>query len=61
MTRFKTNTPLNEAKAMPLAEGSDVLSDRIGFLPARPCDNRKTPMQDGGARDRRTDANLLRA
>ena len=46
MTRFKTNTPFNEAKAMPLAEGSDVLSDRIGFLPARPCDNRKTPMQD---------------
>ena len=46
MTRFKTNTPLNEAKDMPLAEGSDVLSDRIGFLPARQCNNRKNPMHD---------------
>jgi hypothetical protein len=36
VTRFKANTPLREAKDMPLAEGSDVLSDRIGFLPARP-------------------------
>jgi hypothetical protein len=47
VTRFKTNTPLNQAKDMPLAEGSDVLSDRIGFLPARQCNNRKNPMQDG--------------
>jgi hypothetical protein len=47
VTRFKTNTPLNEAKDMPLAEGSDVLSDRIGVLPARQCNNRKNPMQDG--------------
>lgn len=46
VTRFKTNTPLNEPKAMPLAPGSDVLSDRIGFLPARLCNNRKNPMQD---------------
>ena len=47
VTRFKTNTPLNDAKDMPLAEGSDVLSDRIGFLPARQCGNRKNPIQDG--------------
>ena len=46
VTRFKANTPLREAKDMPLAEGSDVLSDRIGFLPARQCNNRKNPMQD---------------
>jgi len=46
VTRFKTNTPLREAKEMPLAEGSDVLSDRIGFLPARQCNNRKNPMHD---------------
>ena len=46
VTRFKTNTPLREAKAMPLAERSDVLSDRIGFLPARQCNNRNNPMQD---------------
>ena len=46
VTRFKANTPLREANDMPLAEGSDVLSDRIGFLPARQCNNRKNPMQD---------------
>ena len=34
VTRFKT-TPLNEPRAMPLEPGSSVLSDRIGFLPAR--------------------------
>ena len=46
VTRFKANTPLREAKDMPLAVGSDVLSDRIGFLPARQGNNRKNPMQD---------------
>ena len=46
VTRFKANTPLREAKDMPLAEGSDILSARIGFLPARRCNNRKNPMQD---------------
>ncbi len=46
VTRFKVNTPLNDAKPMPLAEGSDVLSDRIGFLPARQAANRKNPMRD---------------
>ena len=46
VTRFKTNTPLHEAKDLPLAPGSDVLSDRIGFLPARQCNNRRNPMQD---------------
>ncbi len=36
VTRFKTNTPLNEPRDMPLAPGTTVLSDRIGFLrPAR--------------------------
>lgn len=46
VTRFKTNTPRHKARAMPLARGSDVLSDRIGFLPARLCNNRKKPMPD---------------
>ncbi|MBV8473234.1 MAG: IS4 family transposase [Hyphomicrobiales bacterium] len=46
VTRFKANTPLREATIMPLAEGSDVLSDRIGFLPARQAANRKNPMHD---------------
>ena len=47
VTRFKTNTPLNEPREMPLEPGSTVLSDRIGFLPARQAMNRKNPMQDG--------------
>ena len=44
--RFKSNTPLLEARGMPLAPGSDVLAGRIGFLPARLASNRKNPMQD---------------
>jgi IS4 transposase len=46
VTRFKANTPLNEPREMPLEPGSTVLSDRIGFLPARQATNRKNPMQD---------------
>lgn len=46
VTRFKTNTPLNEPRAMPLEPGSSVLSDRIGFLPARQAMNRKNPIED---------------
>ena len=46
VTRFKTNTPLNEPRDLPLEPGSTVLSDRIGFLPARQAMNRKNPMQD---------------
>ena len=46
VTRFKTNTPLNAPREMPLEPGSTVLSDRIGFLPARQATNRKNPMQD---------------
>jgi Transposase DDE domain/Domain of unknown function (DUF4372) len=47
VTRFKTNTPLNAPREMPLLPGSTVLSDRIGFLPARQAMNRSNPMQDG--------------
>jgi len=45
ITRFKTNTPLLKARDMPLDPGSDVLSDRIGFLPGRQAKSRKNPMQ----------------
>lgn len=45
VTRFKTNTPLHEARDMPLEPRSGVLSDRIGFLPARQAGSRKNPMQ----------------
>ena len=46
MTRFKTNTPLNSPRDLPLPPGSALLGDRTGFLPARQAMNRKNPMQD---------------
>ncbi|MBY6243361.1 IS4 family transposase [Methylosinus sp. Sm6] len=46
VTRFKTNTPLCAAKDLPLAPGTRVMSDRIGFLPARQAKARKNPMAD---------------
>lgn len=46
VTRFKRTTPLNDARDLPLPPGSAILSDRIGFLPARQAMNRKNPMQD---------------
>jgi hypothetical protein len=45
VTRFKVYTPLSQAKAQPLAPGSPVLSDRIGFLPRRQSKSRKNPMK----------------
>jgi hypothetical protein len=45
VTRFKSYTPLNDAKCMPIEAGTSVLSDRIGFLPGRQAKNRKNPMQ----------------
>lgn len=45
VTRFKSNTPLHAARDLPLPAGSDVLSDRIGFLPARQAGRRQNPMQ----------------
>jgi hypothetical protein len=46
VTRFKSNTPLQCSQELPLAEGGAILSDRIGFLPARQSKNRRNPMQD---------------
>jgi hypothetical protein len=46
VTRFKTNTPLCEAKDLPLPLGTRVMCDRIGFLPARQAKARKNPMAD---------------
>lgn len=45
VTRFKSNTPLCQAREMPVEAGAGVRSDRIGFLPARQAKNRKNPMQ----------------
>jgi Transposase DDE domain/Domain of unknown function (DUF4372) len=46
VTRFKANTPLNCIEELPVPEGSAILSDRIGFLPARQAKNRHNPMGD---------------
>jgi IS4 transposase len=46
VTRFKSNTPLNLVKELAVAGGSNILSDRIGFLPTRQATSRRNPMQD---------------
>jgi hypothetical protein len=44
VTRFKKNTPLNNAEILELPPESQLLSDRIGLLPARQTKNRRNPM-----------------
>jgi hypothetical protein len=44
VTRFKSNTPLNQTEELPVPAGSNILSDRIGFLPARQAGSRENPM-----------------
>lgn len=46
VSRFKSNTHLDVVKELPVAPGSNILSDRIGFLPARQARCRRNPMQD---------------
>jgi hypothetical protein len=46
VTRFKSNTPLDVVEEIPVPEGSNILTDRIGFLPARQAKSRRNPMQD---------------
>jgi transposase len=46
VTRFKSNTPLQVVKEFKVAPGSNILSDRIGFLPSRQAKSRRNPMQD---------------
>jgi hypothetical protein len=46
VTRFKSNTPLDVVKQLPVTKGSNILSDRIGFLPARQANSRRNPMRD---------------
>jgi len=45
VTRFKSNTSLDVLEELPVAEGSNILSDRIGILPARQASRRQNPMQ----------------
>lgn len=45
VTRFKSNTPLASIAENPLPEGSAILSDRVGTLPARQAAYRRNPFQ----------------
>jgi IS4 transposase len=44
VTRFKANTPLAVVEELPVIPGGNILSDRIGFLPARQAKSRRNPM-----------------
>jgi hypothetical protein len=46
VTRFKRNTPLVVVAELPVPQGSNILSDRIGHLPGRQAKNRRNPFQD---------------
>jgi hypothetical protein len=46
VTRLKATTRLDVVEELPVPEGSNILSDRIGFLPARQAKSRRNPMQD---------------
>ncbi len=46
VTRLKSNTSLNVVKELALPKGSNILSDRIGFLPQRQAKSRRNPMQN---------------
>jgi hypothetical protein len=46
ITRFKSNTSLAVVEDLCVAKGGPILSDRIGFLPARQAKSRRNPMQD---------------
>ena len=45
VTRLKKNTPLRVVHENRLRKGSNIVSDRIGFLPERLASNRKNPLQ----------------
>jgi IS4 transposase len=44
VTRFKSNTPLALVEELPVPDEGPILSDRIGFLPARQANSRRNPM-----------------
>lgn len=46
VTRFKSNTPIRVVEELAVPEDGNILSDRIGFLPARQAKSRRNPMQD---------------
>ena len=46
VTRFKRNTPLEVTAELDVPEDGEILSDRIGLLPARQARSRKNPFVD---------------
>jgi len=46
VTRFKSNTPLLMIEERAVAKDGVILSDRVGYLPARQTKNRKNPYRD---------------
>jgi hypothetical protein len=44
VTRFKSNTPLAVTEELQVPAGSEILSDRIGFLPQRQASSRQNPV-----------------
>ena len=46
VTRFKANTPLQVIEELPVPADGSILSDRIGYLPARQGSGRKNPLRD---------------
>jgi IS4 transposase len=46
VTRFKATTPLDVIEELPVRDGGAILSDRIGFLPARQARSRQNPLRD---------------
>jgi IS4 transposase len=46
VTRLKVNTQLSVVAENAVANGSNILSDRIGHLPQRMAHNRSNPLQD---------------
>ncbi len=46
VTRFKSNTPLSVVAEQPVVKDGNILSDRIGHLPARQSHSRRNPFQD---------------
>jgi len=46
VTRLKVNTPIAARQEQPVPEGSDILCDRIGFLPGRLASARQNPFAD---------------
>jgi IS4 transposase len=46
VTRFKSNTPLVTIEEREVEGDGSILSDRVGYLPARQAKNRKNPYSD---------------